>query len=68
MPWPGSGADAGVTISALGYYPNPLSPSAVESDLAVGHLRKVIQAAALLGLHRDQIRYRIEKFGLGKKE
>jgi DNA-binding protein Fis len=22
------------------------------------------QAAALLGLHRDQIRYRIEKFGL----
>ena len=25
------------------------------------------RAAALLGLHRDQIRYRIEKFGLGKK-
>ncbi len=25
------------------------------------------KAAALLGLHRDQIRYRIEKFGLGKK-
>ena len=24
------------------------------------------RAAALLGLHRDQIRYRIEKFGLGK--
>jgi DNA-binding NtrC family response regulator len=26
------------------------------------------RAATLLGLHRDQIRYRIEKFGLGKKE
>jgi DNA-binding NtrC family response regulator len=26
------------------------------------------RAAALLGLHRDQIRYRIEKFGLGRKE
>lgn len=26
------------------------------------------RAAALLGLHRDQIRYRIEKFGLGRKD
>jgi len=26
------------------------------------------RAAALLGLHRDQIRYRIEKFGLGKRD
>jgi len=25
------------------------------------------RAATLLGLHRDQIRYRIEKFGLTKK-
>jgi sugar phosphate isomerase/epimerase len=43
-------ADAGVAISALGYYPNPLSPVGDESSIAVGHLRKVIQAAALLGL------------------
>ena len=43
-------ADANVAISALGYYPNPLSPNREESDLAVSHLRKVIQAAALLGL------------------
>jgi sugar phosphate isomerase/epimerase len=43
-------ADANVEISGLGYYPNPLSPNREESDLAVGHLRKVIQAAALLGL------------------
>ena len=39
-----------VPISALGYYPNPLSPERDESELAVAHLRKVIQAAALLGL------------------
>ena len=43
-------ADAKVEISGLGYYPNPLSPHREESDLAVAHLRKVIQAAALLGL------------------
>lgn len=43
-------ADAKVEISALGYYPNPLTPNREESELAAGHLRKVIQAAALLGL------------------
>src|SRR5688572_27857565 len=43
-------ADANVEISALGYYPNPLSPNAAESDLAFAHLRKVIQAAAQLNL------------------
>src|SRR5687767_5738200 len=34
-------ADSGVAISALGYYPNPLSPNPGESDVAVAHLRKV---------------------------
>jgi sugar phosphate isomerase/epimerase len=43
-------ADSMVEISALGYYPNPLAPSREESDLAVSHLKKVIQAAALLKL------------------
>jgi sugar phosphate isomerase/epimerase len=43
-------ADAKVAISGLGYYPNPLSPNRDESELATTHLRKVIQAAALLGL------------------
>jgi sugar phosphate isomerase/epimerase len=43
-------ADAKVAISALGYYPNPLSPKPEESEVAVAHLKKVIQAAALLGL------------------
>jgi sugar phosphate isomerase/epimerase len=43
-------ADAKVQISALGYYPNPLAPNREESELATSHLRKVIQAAAMLGL------------------
>jgi sugar phosphate isomerase/epimerase len=43
-------ADAKVAISALGYYPNPLTHNRDESELAVNHLRRVIQAAALLGL------------------
>jgi sugar phosphate isomerase/epimerase len=38
----------GVAISALGYYPNPLSPDPAEAQLAVDHLEAVIRAAALL--------------------
>ncbi|MBM4002225.1 MAG: sugar phosphate isomerase/epimerase [Planctomycetes bacterium] len=45
-------ADAGVAISGLGYYPNPLSPQADEAKLAVGHIRKVVEATARLGLTR----------------
>lgn len=45
-------AAAGVTISGLGYYPNPLSPDAEEARRAVEHLRKVIVAAPMLGLTR----------------
>jgi DNA-binding NtrC family response regulator len=44
----------------------------VERRLVVQALDRVggnqTRAAALLGLHRDQIRYRIEKFGLKKSE
>jgi sugar phosphate isomerase/epimerase len=43
-------ADAGVTISGLGYYPNPLAPDSKEAALYVQHIQKVIAAAALLGL------------------
>ena len=42
-------ANASVSISALGYYPNPLAPGA-EARTSVAHLRKVITAAPLLGL------------------
>ena len=39
-----------VGLSALGYYPNPLDPDPKVSKVAVDQLKKVIQAAALLGL------------------
>src|SRR4029077_18247077 len=43
----------------------------VEKHLVVQALERAggnqTRAAGLLGLHRDQIRYRIEKFGLGRK-
>ena len=42
---------AGVAISGLGYYPNPLAPDPAEARVYVEHLRQVIQAAKLLGLN-----------------
>ena len=43
-------ADAGVAISALGYYPNPLAPDPEEAAIAINHIKHVIRAAALLGI------------------
>jgi sugar phosphate isomerase/epimerase len=43
-------ARAGVDISGLGYYPNPLTPDLAEARVYVEHIRRVIQAAKLLGL------------------
>ena len=40
----------GVGISGLGYYPNPLSGDAEEADVAITHLKRVIESAPLLGL------------------
>ena len=45
-------AETGVSISGLGYYPNPLSPDAEESETAGEHIRKVIAASAKLGIHQ----------------
>lgn len=39
-----------VSITALGYYPNALDPNPEVSRVAVKHLKKVIKAAAVLGL------------------
>jgi len=39
---------AGVAISGLGYYPNPLAPDPAEARVYVDHIRQVIQAAKLL--------------------
>jgi sugar phosphate isomerase/epimerase len=38
----------GVSISGLGYYPNPLAPDDKEAAVCVDHLKQVIQAAELL--------------------
>ena len=42
----------GVKISALGYYPNPLVADTKERNVYVGHIKKVIKAAAVLGIGR----------------
>jgi sugar phosphate isomerase/epimerase len=38
----------GLTISALGYYPNPLHPDADHRETVIAHLKKVIRAAEML--------------------
>jgi sugar phosphate isomerase/epimerase len=43
-------AAAGITISGLGDYPNPLTPSKEEAQVAIDHIRQVILAAELLGI------------------
>ncbi|MEX0610760.1 MAG: sugar phosphate isomerase/epimerase [Pirellulales bacterium] len=43
-------AKHGISISGLGYYANPLSASAEEAVHALTHIRKVIDAARLLGV------------------
>lgn len=42
---------AGVSITGLGYYPNPLTPAGDESRVVRAHLRKVILAAEKLDIH-----------------
>lgn len=44
--------ETGVRVSGLGYYPNPLSPVSGEAEAAVAHIRRVIDAAARLGIGR----------------
>src|SRR5580765_3413929 len=41
---------AGVWISALGFYPNPLDPAPAVSRAAVDHLKKVMLAGERLGV------------------
>src|SRR5512137_1178544 len=36
----------GLEISSLGYYPNPLHPDEEHRSTVIGHLKKVIEAAA----------------------
>ncbi|MFP4057288.1 MAG: sugar phosphate isomerase/epimerase family protein [Candidatus Brocadiia bacterium] len=41
---------AGVSLSALGYYPNPLAPDGREARTYINHIKKVIRAAERLGV------------------
>ena len=41
---------AGVAISGLGYYPNPLAADRAEAQVYIEHLKRVILAAELLGV------------------
>ncbi len=45
-------ASAGVAVSGLGYYPNPLSPDEAEARFTRSHIEKVIAAARLLGVNQ----------------
>ncbi len=40
-----------VSISSLGYYPNPLTPVVEEREMYVEHIKKVIAASALIGIN-----------------
>lgn len=42
--------ETGVTISALGYYPNPLTANKKEAAVYIQHIEQLIKAAPLLGL------------------
>ena len=44
--------EAGVAISGLGYYPNPLDPDEQAADVYIEHIQKVIRASAMLGVGR----------------
>jgi len=39
-----------LSISALGYYPNPLHPDAAHREAVIGHLKKVIVLASRMGV------------------
>jgi len=42
----------GLTISSLGYYPNPLTPDPTEAQTAIAHLHTLVAAAPTLGVHQ----------------
>ncbi len=42
----------GVEISGLGYYPNPLAPDRAEAQVYIDHIKRVVEASALLGVNQ----------------
>ncbi len=47
-----------VTISALGYYPNPLDPDREKGEFYIQHIKKVIDSICKAGCKPDQYIYR----------
>jgi sugar phosphate isomerase/epimerase len=43
-------AARGLSISGLGYYPNPLHPDPAHREMVIGHLKKVMDAASAMGI------------------
>ena len=43
-------SDAGITISGLGYYPNPLTPNKTEANIYSEHLKQLILASKRLSV------------------
>jgi sugar phosphate isomerase/epimerase len=43
-------ASKGLTVSGLGYYPNPLHADAAHREAVITHLRRVITAAGMMGV------------------
>ncbi len=41
-------ADRNITISGLGYYPNPLDPNAEQAEVYIEHIKKIIRGASKL--------------------
>ena len=42
----------GIEISGLGYYPNPLTPDREEANVYIAQIKRMIEAARLLGVSR----------------
>lgn len=42
----------GINISALGYYPNPLTPNLEEAEVIINHLKALIEVSAKLEIHK----------------
>lgn len=43
-------SDKGISISGLGYYPNPLHPDLAHREVVIDHLKKVIVTASQMGV------------------
>ena len=43
-------SSVGLSISGLGYYPNPLTPDRAEAQVYIDHIKQVILAAEMLGV------------------